>query len=218
MKIEVYDPAMCCSTGVCGPSVDPALATFAADLDWLAQRGVEVRRFNLGQEPGAFAEHDGVRGLLQDQGEAALPVVYVDGEMRSSGRYPSRDELSDWTAVATPTVSDEVIRELAAIGAAIGANCEPCFKHHSAEARKLGLSNADLALAVATAQAVKMVPAGAMLETAARLLHVDVTTIGGTAPAATDVDGTGDAPCCGGSEPVAMVDAADATAPTTGCC
>lgn len=215
MKIDVYDPAMCCSTGVCGPSVDPALATFAGDLDWLGQRGVEVRRFNLGQEPGAFAEHDGVRGLLQDQGEAALPAVYVDGELRSSGRFPSRDELSSWAAVSAPSVSDEVITELAAIGAAIGAHCEPCFKYHYAEARKLGLSNADLALAVTTAQAVKTVPANAMLETAARLLHVDVTEIGGTAPAATDVDDTSDAPCCGGSEPVAMVDAA---APTTGCC
>lgn len=101
MKIDVYDPAMCCSTGVCGPSVDASLATFAGDLDWLAQRGAQVRRFNLGQEPGAFAEHDGVRGLLQDQGEAALPAVYVNGELRSSGCFPSRDELSSWAEVST---------------------------------------------------------------------------------------------------------------------
>lgn len=111
MKIDVYDPAMCCSTGVCGPSVDSSLATFAGDLDWLAQRGAQVRRFNLGQEPGAFAEHDGVRGLLQDQGEAALPAVYVNGELRSSGCFPSRDELSSWAEVSTTTVSDELITE-----------------------------------------------------------------------------------------------------------
>jgi hypothetical protein len=36
-KLEVYDPAMCCSTGVCGPEVDPALVTFAADLKWVAE-------------------------------------------------------------------------------------------------------------------------------------------------------------------------------------
>jgi len=47
MKIEVFDPAMCCSTGVCGPSVPPALARFAGDLEWLARHGVDVTRYNL---------------------------------------------------------------------------------------------------------------------------------------------------------------------------
>ncbi|MEX2621006.1 MAG: arsenic metallochaperone ArsD family protein, partial [Egibacteraceae bacterium] len=55
VTVEVFDPAMCCSTGVCGPSVDPALARFASDLDWLGEQGAQVRRYNLGQEPGAFA-------------------------------------------------------------------------------------------------------------------------------------------------------------------
>lgn len=59
--IEVFDPPMCCSTGVCGPSVDPALATFASDLDWIATQGAEVTRHNLSQEPKAFAENDRVR-------------------------------------------------------------------------------------------------------------------------------------------------------------
>ena len=40
--IRVFDPAMCCSTGVCGPSVDPDLARFAADVDWLQKQGVTV--------------------------------------------------------------------------------------------------------------------------------------------------------------------------------
>ncbi|MDH3390414.1 MAG: arsenic metallochaperone ArsD family protein, partial [Desulfobulbaceae bacterium] len=30
--IEIYDPPMCCPTGVCGPNVDPELVQFAADL------------------------------------------------------------------------------------------------------------------------------------------------------------------------------------------
>ena len=28
-KIEIFDPAMCCSTGVCGPGVDPELLRMA---------------------------------------------------------------------------------------------------------------------------------------------------------------------------------------------
>ena len=67
-NIEVFDPAMCCSTGVCVPSVDPALVRFGADLDWLATRGVPVERFNLAQQPGAFAERDLVSLALREKG------------------------------------------------------------------------------------------------------------------------------------------------------
>ena len=47
-KLEVFDPAMCCSTGVCGVDVDPVLVQFAADLQWLGEQGVEIKRYNLG--------------------------------------------------------------------------------------------------------------------------------------------------------------------------
>jgi hypothetical protein len=32
ITIDVYDPAMCCNTGVCGPDVDDFLADFANDV------------------------------------------------------------------------------------------------------------------------------------------------------------------------------------------
>src|SRR5690606_31175046 len=54
--VRVFDPAMCCSTGICGPSVDAELVRFAADLDWLKTQGISVERFNLSQQPAAFAE------------------------------------------------------------------------------------------------------------------------------------------------------------------
>jgi arsenate reductase (thioredoxin) len=92
-RLEVYDPAMCCSTGVCGPEVDPVLVRFAADLKWLAGRGIEVGRFNLAQSPAAFVENEAVRSALTDKGEAALPIVLVSGRIVSLGRYPERDEL-----------------------------------------------------------------------------------------------------------------------------
>jgi hypothetical protein len=99
MEVQVFDPAMCCSTGVCGPQVDPALARFASDLDWLGSHGVKVTRFNLSQEPGVFVSTAAVGDLLKSSGEAALPVVMVDGEVRSSGRYPSRSEMAEWASV-----------------------------------------------------------------------------------------------------------------------
>lgn len=101
--IRVFDPAMCCSSGVCGPSVDPQLARFAADLDWLKAQGVSVERFNLAQQPGAFAEDQGVRAALETKGDAGLPVVKVNGELKSSGVYPTRAELAGWAGVAGPS-------------------------------------------------------------------------------------------------------------------
>ncbi|MET9835688.1 arsenite efflux transporter metallochaperone ArsD [Streptomyces lavendulocolor] len=99
--VQVYDPAMCCSTGVCGPSVDPSLTQFAADAAWLVTAGVEVQRFSLSTEPGRFAEDAQVKALLQDKGESALPAVLVDGTLRCSGRYPTRVELAEWTGART---------------------------------------------------------------------------------------------------------------------
>lgn len=102
ITVRVFDPAMCCSTGICGPAVDPRLARFAADLEWLKRQGVSVERFNLAQQPGAFAEDEVVRSTLETKGEAGLPLVRVDGEVKSSGGYPSRAELAAWTGVRVP--------------------------------------------------------------------------------------------------------------------
>lgn len=96
-RVVVYDPAMCCSTGICGPEVDPTLVRFAADLDWLAGQGVEVRRHNLAQEPGAFAESEVVKRSLEENGIECLPLVLVDGRVMAMGAYPSRDQLAKRT-------------------------------------------------------------------------------------------------------------------------
>jgi hypothetical protein len=93
VTLQVYDPAMCCSTGVCGPSVDQALLQFASDVQWLASRGIRVQRFNLAQQPDAFVHNHTVVGLMQEVEEQALPAIFINGALFVSGRYPSRDEL-----------------------------------------------------------------------------------------------------------------------------
>lgn len=92
--IHVFDPAMCCSTGVCGPTSDPDLARFAADLDWLKKQGVVVDRFNLSAQPGAFAENGAVKEALAARGTDVLPLVLVDGRIAVEGKYPSRETLA----------------------------------------------------------------------------------------------------------------------------
>jgi hypothetical protein len=92
-KLEVYDPAMCCSTGVCGPEADLALVTFAADLKWAADHGIAVQRYNLAQEPQAFAANPAVVKAME-AGMDQLPAIAIDGRIVSTGVYLSRDQLA----------------------------------------------------------------------------------------------------------------------------
>ncbi|MDR3518941.1 MAG: arsenite efflux transporter metallochaperone ArsD [Azospirillaceae bacterium] len=92
-KLEVFDPALCCSTGVCGPAIDPVLAAFAADLKWLMAHGVIVQRYNLGQEPQAFAANPAIVKEME-AGMDRLPILAVDGHIVSTGIYLSRAQLA----------------------------------------------------------------------------------------------------------------------------
>jgi len=93
-KLEVFDSPMCCSTGVCGPNVDPALVQFASDFLWVAGQGIHVERYNLAQQPQAFAANEIVKTALKEHGNACLPLILVDGAIVSEGRYPAREELA----------------------------------------------------------------------------------------------------------------------------
>jgi len=91
--VQVFDPAMCCPTGLCGPGVDPALLALARDLRWLETRGVTIERYGLSQEPAVFAANARVAGLLQAFGDEALPATLINGAVLVHGRYPTREEL-----------------------------------------------------------------------------------------------------------------------------
>ena len=97
-KVEVFDPAMCCSTGVCGVEVDPLLAQFAADLKWVAEHGITVERHTLGQEPQAFAANPAVVKEME-AGIDRLPILAVDGHIITTGMYPSRQQLAQKLAI-----------------------------------------------------------------------------------------------------------------------
>ena len=99
VKLQVFDPAMCCSTGVCGPSVDPALPRFAADLEWVKSKNVAVERYNLAQEVGAFTGNPVVKSTLNREGTKCLPLLLADGVIVAQGAYPTREELAHFAGV-----------------------------------------------------------------------------------------------------------------------
>ncbi|WP_078592730.1 arsenite efflux transporter metallochaperone ArsD [Evansella clarkii] len=98
-KIEVFDPALCCPTGVCGPSVDPELTRVATALFLLEKKGVDVNRYNLATEPDAFIINEKVEVLLTERETEALPLTLVDGEVKKIGGYPTNEELAEWSGV-----------------------------------------------------------------------------------------------------------------------
>lgn len=108
--IQVFDPALCCSSGVCGVDVDQVLVSFAADVDWAKQNGAQIERFNLAQQPMLFVENDVVKATLALSGEGALPLTLVDGQVALAGRYPRRDELARWMQQA-PGAADPAVAE-----------------------------------------------------------------------------------------------------------
>lgn len=236
--VDVYDPAMCCPTGVCGPSVDPALPRFAADLEWLGRHGAAVTRYNLAQQPDAFAASQVVTEALHSDGDGALPLVLVDGNPVSKGRYPQRSELAGWAGLsdaATGLDYTPAVEELVAIGAAIASNCSPCLDYHVGKARDLGVDDGVIRSAISTARTVKAAPARAVLRRADELLAdttaatgIDATTGTGSGPDAAQPDTAGSGGCCDGPVGVALTAAPTASATpapvgagdtsTGGCC
>ncbi len=121
--IQIFDPALCCSSGVCGQDVDPALVSLAADLDWAKQQGAVIERFNLAQQPIDFAQNATVKAFLERSGAEALPLVLVDGDVALAGRYPNRAELTRWAGLAAPAAAP-VLAEVAPAGSCCsGGKC-----------------------------------------------------------------------------------------------
>lgn len=99
-EIRIYDPALCCATGVCGVDVDEELVRTSANIDSMKRRGADIARFNLASEPLRFAENATVRSFLEVAGSSGLPLVLVDGVTVLTGRYPSKEQLDRWVGVA----------------------------------------------------------------------------------------------------------------------
>lgn len=106
-KIEIYDPAMCCSTGVCGPSIDPELLRITTVINAFKEKGIIIQRHGLSNEPQEFITNKTISDILQKEGADILPVTLVDGEVAKTKEYPSNEELSKWLGISIKTKQPE---------------------------------------------------------------------------------------------------------------
>lgn len=129
LKLEVFDPPMCCSTGICGSSIDPTLVTFASDLEWLKKQGVEVLRHGLSFEPAEFVKNEYVKNIINSEGNSSLPILVIDGKFVTKGHYPSREKLAEFCQIdfnvdeAPPIHREE--------NCCCGEDCDCSITHHS---------------------------------------------------------------------------------------
>lgn len=93
-KLEVFDPPMCCTTGICGSSADQTLVAFASDLEWLKKQGVDVIRHGLSFEPSEFVSNEKIKRLINQEGNRCLPIIVVDDKLISRSVYPTREDLA----------------------------------------------------------------------------------------------------------------------------
>jgi hypothetical protein len=92
--LAVFDPAMCCSTGVCSTDVDRSLVDFSANIQWLKKHGIQVDRFNLAQQPMSFVQNEKVKAFIESPGAEGLPLLLLDGKTVMAKRYTKRTELA----------------------------------------------------------------------------------------------------------------------------
>ena len=110
--IRVYEPALCCNTGVCGPELDQSLVDFTADLTHLKDLGADIERHNLANDPAAFAGNETVRSYLEMVGSDGLPLTLVDGVTVMTGGYPTRSQLLGYAGVEVPVTAPAGATEL----------------------------------------------------------------------------------------------------------
>ena len=95
-KIVIYDPPMCCSTGVCGPNPDQTLISLQDILAEVKKLGIEVERYLITQSPQKFKENPEVIKLIQEQQLKVLPITNYEGKIVKTGSYPTLEEFKNF--------------------------------------------------------------------------------------------------------------------------
>jgi hypothetical protein len=91
--VEIFDPPMCCPTGLCGPALDQTLLDVSEMMLQLKTEGIEIERYQMTSHPQAFLNNAEVMRLVRERQMEALPVTVVKGQVIKTGAYPTLDEI-----------------------------------------------------------------------------------------------------------------------------
>ncbi len=92
-KMIIFEPAMCCSTGLCGASIDQELLRISTVINTLKSKGITVERYNLSENPQVFVKYKAINDVLNNDGINSLPVTVIDDELVKLKEYPTNEEF-----------------------------------------------------------------------------------------------------------------------------
>lgn len=108
MKLELFEEALCCSTGVCGPSVDENLLRITGVFESLNKiNQVTASRYNLSSNPADFTKNETVLKELQEKGNDILPITLVNDKIVKTGSYPTNEEIQEFTGITFVTQNSQ---------------------------------------------------------------------------------------------------------------
>src|SRR5699024_1890087 len=106
----LYEPARCCNTGVCGPSVDEDLLRIKGVMKQVKEEDdVMMVRYNLASNRNSFVRKQNVIDTMQNEGQDALPITVLDGDIVKTGEYPMNEEIADWLGISLQETEDSII-------------------------------------------------------------------------------------------------------------
>lgn len=122
-KMYIYEPAMCCPTGLCGVGVDKELLRISTVLSNLEKNGVKVERYNLTNSPQEFVKNEGINKLIMEKGIEILPVTMVDDVVVKTGSYPTNEEITKFLDVSACLIDDLGSKSKESGGCCSGGGC-----------------------------------------------------------------------------------------------
>jgi predicted nicotinamide N-methyase len=91
--IEIFDPPMCCPTGLCGPTLDETLLDVDEMVMELQAEGLHVERYQMTGHPQVFLANAEVMALVRERQMDALPITVVRSRVIKAGAYPAMLEV-----------------------------------------------------------------------------------------------------------------------------
>lgn len=121
--IEIYEPAMCCPTGLCGVSVDPELLRISTVIEALKKKGIKAERYNLSSAPMAFVHKKAIHDFMNKKGAEGLPVTTIDGAIVMEGRYPTNEEFFSLLELQEDVLGEKITEQKHSGGCCEGGSC-----------------------------------------------------------------------------------------------
>lgn len=109
--VRIYEPVMCCNTGVSGVGIDSELMRMSKLMKIFLKEGIDMKRLDLSKTPQEFMKNTEVMGLIQEKKTDILPITVVEDKVVLMGRYPTNEEFAKFLEIPIGMLEQEAEQE-----------------------------------------------------------------------------------------------------------